>query len=94
MTSGARPESAPTTGNQARTSGGIRNPSIHDALVDMLGKPIAEASALCIPTAGYANSNGAVRAWAFISAMNRSRVPATCWAKAIAASLPEGNISP
>ena len=23
------------------------------ALVDLLGKPIAEASALCIPTAGY-----------------------------------------
>jgi len=49
------------------TSGGIRNQSIHDALVEMLGKPIAEATALCIPTAGYANSNGAVRAWAFVS---------------------------
>ena len=32
------------------TSSGIGNPSIHDALVDLLGKPIAEASALCIPT--------------------------------------------
>ena len=35
------------------TSGGITNPSIHDALVDMLGKPIAECHALCIPTAQW-----------------------------------------
>jgi dipeptidase E len=35
------------------TSGGITNASIRNALVDMLGKPIAEASALCIPTAMY-----------------------------------------
>ena|SRR5579872_6542769 len=49
------------------TSGGVRNESIQNALVEMLGKPISEASALLIPTAGYANSNGAVRAWAFIS---------------------------
>ena len=35
------------------TSAGIRNTSIHDALVDLLGKPIAESSALCIPTAMY-----------------------------------------
>ena len=41
------------------TSGGISNTSIHDALVDLLGKPIAESSALYIPTAIYANSNGA-----------------------------------
>jgi len=35
------------------TSAGVRNKSIHDALLDLLGKPIAEASALCIPTAMY-----------------------------------------
>jgi dipeptidase E len=35
------------------TSAGISNTSIHDALVDLLGKPIAESSALCIPTAAY-----------------------------------------
>ena len=33
------------------TDSGINNTSIHDALVDLLGKPIAESSALCIPTA-------------------------------------------
>ncbi len=31
------------------TSAGIKNTSIHNALVDLLGKPIAESSALCIP---------------------------------------------
>ncbi len=50
------------------TSGGIKNQSIHEALVSLLGKPIAECNALCIPTANYAQrSNGAGRAWAFIS---------------------------
>src|SRR5262245_62378964 len=50
------------------TSAGIKNPSIHDALVDLLGKPIAESSALCIPTAGYGYpGGGAGGAWRFIS---------------------------
>ena len=40
------------------TSSGISNDSIRKALVDMLGKPIAESSALYIPTALYANPNG------------------------------------
>jgi len=33
------------------TSGGITNTSIRDALVDLLGKPITDCTALCIPTA-------------------------------------------
>ena len=49
------------------TSAGIKNTSIHEALVDLLGKPIAESSALCIPTAMYANPDGAGHAWRFIS---------------------------
>ena len=40
------------------TSAGIKNTSIHDALVDLLGKPIADSNALCIPTAGYGNPYG------------------------------------
>jgi dipeptidase E len=40
------------------TSAGISNKSIHNALVDLLGKPVAEASALFIPTAIYALSGG------------------------------------
>lgn len=49
------------------TSAGIKNPSIRTALVDLLGKPIAESNALCIPTASYAIPNGAAMAWRFIS---------------------------
>ena len=37
------------------TSGGVSNQSIENALIDLLGKPIAESSALCIPTAMYAH---------------------------------------
>ena len=40
------------------TSAGISNASIHNALVELLGKPIAEASALFVPTAIYALPNG------------------------------------
>ena len=40
------------------TSAGIKNASIRDALVDLLGKPIADSSALCIPTAGYGHPQG------------------------------------
>ena len=50
------------------TSAGIKNTSILDALVDLLGKPIAESDALCIPTASYAHPMaGPGRAWNFIS---------------------------
>src|SRR5215471_10086790 len=50
------------------TSAGIKNNSIHTALVDLLGKPIAESSALCIPTAQYARPMaGPGAAWRFIS---------------------------
>jgi dipeptidase E len=49
------------------TSAGIKNTSIHNALLKLLGKPLAEASALCIPTASYALSGGPLMAWRFIS---------------------------
>jgi len=51
------------------TSAGIKNTSIHEALVDLLGKPIAESSALCIPTASYGHPNVGPGAgpWRFIS---------------------------
>src|SRR5262249_34952157 len=49
------------------TSSGITNTSIHDALVDLLGKPIAESSALCIPTATYAFPGGAASAYRLIA---------------------------
>jgi dipeptidase E len=50
------------------TSAGITNASIHNALVDLLGKPIAEASALCIPTAAYGQPMSTPDGvWRFIS---------------------------
>ena len=51
------------------TSAGIKNASIRDALVDLLGKPIAESSALCIPTAAYGHPMVGPGAgpWRFIS---------------------------
>ena len=50
------------------TSAGIKNASIHAALVDLIGKPIAEAHALCIPTAIYGHPQGSPdKAWRFIS---------------------------
>jgi dipeptidase E len=50
------------------TSAGVKNASIHDALVDLLGKPIADSDALCIPTAGYGHPLGTPSgSWRFIS---------------------------
>jgi dipeptidase E len=40
------------------TSAGIQNPSIHNALLDLLGKPIDQCHALCIPTALYGHPQG------------------------------------
>lgn len=59
------------------TSGGITNSSIHGALVDLLGKPIAEANALCVPTALYGHPYGTPQStWRFISG-HGSRCPMT-----------------
>jgi dipeptidase E len=51
------------------TSAGVKNASIHSALLDLLGKPIADSSALCIPTAmyGHPNVGPGEGAWRFIS---------------------------
>jgi dipeptidase E len=59
------------------TSAGVKNASILDALVGLLGKPIADSSALCIPTAlyGHPSVGPGVVAWEFIS--GRSELPMT-----------------
>jgi dipeptidase E len=58
------------------TSAGVRNASIRRALVDLLGKPIAESSALCIPTAAYGSSYSTPAGpWRFVS--GRSDQPMT-----------------
>ena len=62
------------------TSAGIKNTSIHDALVDLLGKPIAESSALCIPTAMYGHPmvGPGDGAWRFISGRDPT-TPCASW---------------
>jgi dipeptidase E len=53
------------------TSAGIKNASIHAALLELLGKPTAECSALCIPTAAYGHPMaGPAAAWRFLSGLD------------------------
>ena len=61
------------------TSAGIKNTSIHNALVDLLGKPIAESSALCIPTAAYAFPGGAAMAYRLIHGVAASPLCELGW---------------
>ena len=61
------------------TSSGISNASIHNALVDLLGKPIAESSALIIPTAAYGFRQGPGIAWRLISGKAKSPLCELGW---------------
>src|SRR5215472_19209444 len=61
------------------TSGGISNTSIHNALVDLLGKPIAESSALVIPTAIYAYPGGSAMAAQLIRGVAKSPLCELGW---------------
>ncbi len=45
------------------TSSGITNPTLENALVDLLGKPIAESRALIVPAGVYPFKDGAYHAW-------------------------------
>ena len=51
------------------TSAGVRNASIRNALTGLLGKPIADCNALCIPTAMYGHPHVGPGAgvWRFIA---------------------------
>jgi dipeptidase E len=61
------------------TSAGIKNTSIHDALVNLLGKPIAESSALFIPTGSYSLPNGANSAYRLIRGIAASPLCEVGW---------------
>jgi dipeptidase E len=55
------------------TSGGVTNPSIHAALEKLLGKPIGEAGALCIPTAEWGHPMCTpASAWRFVAGRSPS----------------------
>jgi dipeptidase E len=61
------------------TSSGIRNPSINAALVDLLGRPIAESSALFIPTAIYPFPGGGAKAVEALTGSTKSRLCDLGW---------------
>lgn len=61
------------------TSAGIKNDSIHDALLDLLGKPIAESSALIIPTAILPFPGGPAMAYRFIRGLTANPMVELGW---------------
>jgi dipeptidase E len=62
------------------TSGGVTNASIRDALTGLLGKPIADSSALCIPTAQWGQPVCTpASAWRFIAGQPPSAMCGLGW---------------
>jgi len=63
------------------TAAGVANDEIKDALIELLGKPIEESSALCIPTAGYGhpNSGPGEKAWQFVAGKSRLHMVDLGW---------------
>ena len=63
------------------TSAGVRNDSIRDALVELLGKPVAESTALCIPTAQYGHPmvGPGEKVWQFITGNSPNPMVALGW---------------
>ena len=63
------------------TSAGVRNAGIHGALVDLLGRPIEECTALCIPTAQYGHPQlgPGVMAWNFVTGRGGDHMTELGW---------------
>ncbi|KNX38294.1 Type 1 glutamine amidotransferase-like domain-containing protein [Luteipulveratus halotolerans] len=61
------------------TSQGVTNPSIRGALVDLLGKPVEEASALFVPTGVYPFGGGAGMAWDAMSGSRSDQLVGLGW---------------
>ena len=61
------------------TSGGITNTSISDALVELLGKPIADSTALCVPTAQWGYRSGPVSVQNFVSGRAWGGLTSLAW---------------
>lgn len=61
------------------TSAGIRNNSIRSALLDLLGKPIEESNALCIPTAILPFPGGPSMAYRFITGKTANPMTELGW---------------
>ncbi len=61
------------------TSSGISNPAIHAVLVELLGKPVAESSALIVPTGIYPFPGGAAGAYQAICGNTKSPFAGLGW---------------
>lgn len=63
------------------TSAGVTNKSIENALVEMLDKPIADSTALCIPTAMYGHPwvGPGIKTWEFISGNSENPMVGLGW---------------
>lgn len=61
------------------TSGGVTNKSIHAALVQLLGKPISECTALIIPTSAYWFAQGPDIAYRLITGKAQSPLIELGW---------------
>ena len=61
------------------TSSGVINKSMNDALVELLGKPIAQSSALLIPTVVYPFAGGPNYAWWPIDGSKKSALVGLGW---------------
>jgi dipeptidase E len=62
------------------TSGGVTNPSIHGALVELLGTPIADADALVIPTAEWGHPLcDPASVWRFVAGQTTSPTSGLGW---------------
>jgi len=61
------------------TSAGIKNTGIHNALLDLLSKPISESSALCIPTAILPFPGGPTMAYRFINGLTGDALCGLGW---------------
>jgi dipeptidase E len=62
------------------TSAGIKNASIRSALLDLLGKPIGDSTALCIPTAAYGHPMSTPAGpWRFISGQSEQPMCELGW---------------
>jgi dipeptidase E len=62
------------------TSGGVTNPSIHGALMELLGKPISDSNALCLPTAQWGHPLcGPTSVRSFISGIPSGGMTALAW---------------
>jgi len=63
------------------TSAGVRNPTIRNALVNLLGRPIEECTALCIPTAmyGHPHAGPGENVWEFVAGRSEQPMIELVW---------------